>query len=182
MEKINTLNKLIEQLDRCCQRRDYVQLANALTLGEDELKDYAFWDKNHYTRNCIKRNNDYELLLLCWEKGQETPIHSHNGEECWVHLASGKLYEQIFQKDEKHQPYPVDEQKMKNSGLSYMNDEMGYHKLTNLADGRSMTLHLYVQPIDQCYIYNEEKQKFILRELDYYSHQGRLNQNTAIEN
>ena len=182
MEEISTLKRLIEKLDQCNQRKDYIQLANTLTLGEDELKEYAFWDKHHYTRNCIKRTEDYELLLLCWEKGQETPIHSHNGEECWVHLAAGQLYEQRFEEDENHLPFRVDEQKMNNADLSYMNDKMGYHKLINIADGRSMTLHLYVQPIDQCYIFNEEEQKFILKDLSYHSYNKELNQNTAIEN
>ena len=180
MKKINTLETLIEQLDQCDQRKDYIQLANALTLDENELNDLAFWDKDQYTRNCIKRTADYELLLLCWEKDQGTPIHCHNGEECWVYLASGKIHEQRFQKDENDQPYPVEEQKMEDSGVSYMNDEMGYHTLKNLADGRTMTLHLYVQPIDQCSIYCEEEQKFIFKDLEYYSYQGKLNKHTAI--
>ena len=182
MEKIDTLEKLIGQLNDCEKRKDYIQLAHALALDEDELKEFAFWDKDTYTRNCIKRTEDYELLLLCWEKGQETPIHCHNGEECWVYLSSGKIYEKRYQKDENDQPYAVDELKMEDSGVSYMNDEMGYHKLRNLADGRSMTLHLYVQPIDQCSVYSEEEKKFIFKELDYYSYQGKLNKDIAVEN
>lgn len=182
MKKIDTLEKLIQQLDQCDQRKDYIQLANALTLDEDQLSSYAFWDKNHYTRNCIKRTDDYELLLLCWEKNQETPIHCHNGEECWVYLASGKIYEKRFQKNEKNQPFSVDELKMENSGVSYMNDEMGYHLLKNLEDGRSMTLHLYVEPIDQCSVYSDEEQKFIFKDLEYYSYQGEINKTTFVEN
>lgn len=182
MKKISTLEKLISQLDKCDQRKDYIQLANSLALDEEELNNFAFWDKDQYTRNCIKRTNDYELLLLCWEKDQETPIHCHNGEECWVYLASGKIYEERFQKDDNDQPYPVDKQKMEDSGVSYMNDEMGYHLLKNLEDGRSMTLHLYVEPIDQCSVYDEDRQKFIFKELDYYSYQGEINKNTAVEN
>lgn len=182
MGKINTLHQLIEQLDQCEHRNDYIKLAKNLSLDAQELSQYAFWDNNQYTRNCIKREQDYELLLLCWEKGQETPIHCHNGEECWVYLATGKIYEQRFQKDEEDQPYPVDELKMEKSGISYMNDEMGYHRLKNLADGRSMTLHLYVNPIDQCSVYSEEDQKFIFKDLHYYSTNGILNKEIEIEN
>lgn len=182
MEKISSLKTLIHQLDHCKTRKDYVSLANKLDLDEKELSKFAFWDDQQYTRNCIKRTDDYELLLLCWEKNQETPIHCHNGEECWVYMASGKIHEIRYQKDEDDQPYSTNELKMVDSGVSYMNDDMGYHSLANIHNGRSMTLHLYVEPIDECSVYCEDSEKFIFKDLQYYSYQGEVNPESIIEN
>ena len=48
-------------------------------LNEAEFEKYATWNQESYTRNCIARTDTYELILLCWEKKQETPIHEHGG-------------------------------------------------------------------------------------------------------
>jgi cysteine dioxygenase len=114
------------------------------------------------------RTDKFELLLLCWEEGQETPIHCHNGEECWVYLAKGQLREKRYIEEDDTLKLLADV-KMTKDRLSYMNDDLGYHSLHNLKDGQSMSLHLYVGPIEECSVYKEEKDKFVFKELDYYS-------------
>jgi cysteine dioxygenase len=172
VENITSLNKLLEVLPQCSYQ-DYFDLAKNLKIPEEDLLPFAFWSNETYTRNCVTRTSDYELLLLCWEEGQDTPIHCHNGEECWVYLADGELREKRFvlKNDELNKTADV---KMTESRLSYMNDYLGYHSLHNINAGRSMSLHLYVGPIDECSIYKEDKDEFITKELNYYSKQGHL--------
>lgn len=166
-EKITSLNKLLEVLPTC-DGQDYFDLAKNLSIPIKDLLPYAFWSKDNYTRNCVTRTDDFELLLLCWEKGQETDIHCHNGEECWVYLAKGKLREKRFV-EENHELKLIADVKMTQARLSYMNDDLGYHSLHNLNEGKSMSLHLYVGPIDKCSVYKEEKNKFVFKELHYHS-------------
>lgn len=165
METINSLDDLIEALPEC-KGSDYVRISKNMTLPLEDLKPFASWSEDTYTRNCISRTEDYELLLLCWEEGEETPIHCHFGQECWVYLVSGELEEEQYQ-DENGEVVRVDKSNFQEGSLSYMNDEMGYHLLRNIADGRSMSLHLYMNPIDQCTIYDEDKEDFVLKELSY---------------
>lgn len=171
-ENITSLKKLLEVLPHC-EGQDYFDLAKNLSIPDEELLPFAFWSNHNYTRNCVHRTNDYELLLLCWEEGQETPIHCHNGEECWVYLAKGKLREKRYV-DKDGELELIADVKMTQDRLSYMNDDLGYHSLHNLHDGRSMSLHLYVGPIDECSVYKEEKDKFVFKELDYYSENKKI--------
>lgn len=164
MQKINSLSKLLELLP-ICKNEDFKKLASYLTIPASDLLEYATWENSNYTRNCIQRTDQYELILLCWEEGQETEIHCHGGEECWVYLAQGKLHEKRFTFEDELSL--KNEFKMEKEGLSYMNDELGYHSLHNVANGRSMSLHLYVGPIDECTIYDDEQEEFIPKELSY---------------
>jgi cysteine dioxygenase len=170
LESITSLKKLLEILPTC-KGQDYFEIAKHLSIPEEDLMPFAFWCQETYTRNCVSRTSNYELLLLCWEEGQETPIHCHNGEECWVYLAEGKLREKRYAEIEGDLEKTADVQ-MTQSRLSYMNDALGYHSLHNLDKGRSISLHLYVGPIDECSVYKTEKDKFVFKELDYYSKNG----------
>lgn len=164
MQTIHSLSSLLKLLPNC-KGKDYKDIAQHLQIPAQDLMEFATWDSSTYTRNCIDRTDDYELILLCWEEGQETDIHCHGGEECWVYLAKGKLHEKRFTYQDELSF--KNEFKMEKKGLSYMNDELGYHSLHNIAVGRSMSLHLYVGPIDECTIYDEDEDEFIAKSLSY---------------
>jgi cysteine dioxygenase len=48
-----------------------------------------------------------------------------------------------------------------------MIDFMGVHRLENMQNERSMTLHLYAKPIRNCQTFDERTRTFIRRELAY---------------
>lgn len=164
---IDTVEKLVTALDDCTTRRDYVKIASDLDLDSDELEDYSSWSEERYTRNCIARTDDYELLLLCWEEGQDTPIHCHGGEECWVNLVDGEITEDRFEIPEQDAPLLDHTSVMKPGDVSYMNDEMGIHQLKNTSSDRTMTLHLYVKPIDECRVFSDEDGSVLWKKLQY---------------
>lgn len=173
-EKITCLEELLEVLPQC-KGSDYVGLVKRIELEATDFSSYQFWSPDHYTRNCIVKTESHELILLCWEEGQETPIHCHAGEECWVHLLQGEMKE-IRYEDQEHTdiPLPIDEVVVTEGQFSYMNDEMGYHSLKNTHSGRSMSLHLYMNPIDTCQAYNEKTEEFDWKILSYHSKDGIL--------
>ena len=71
-------------------------------------------------------------------------------------------------------PLPIDEMVFKEGRFSYMNDEMGYHSLKNTHLGKSMSLHLYMNPIDTCQVYDDEAKAFDWKISSYYSKDGKL--------
>ena len=173
-EKITSLEGLLEVLPGC-SGKDYVGLIKRIDLDTMDFSPYQFWSQDHYTRNCIVRTKKHELILLCWEEGQETPIHCHAGEECWVYLLQGEMKEVRYEDEENtNTPLPIDEMMVKEKKFSYMNDEMGYHSLKNIYPGRSMSLHLYMNPIDTCQVYNNKTKSFDLKVLSYHSKEGKL--------
>ena len=165
MNKITSLAQLIEELDHC-QGDDYYKIAHRLAIPKEDFYPFAQFTSESYSRICLDKNKQHELLLLCWEEGQETDIHSHDGEECWVYLAEGKIREKRFSGDPEKLEV-TDDVQMKKSGVSYMNDEMGYHSLHNIESGKSMTLHLYVGPINKCEVFCEDEKDFVEKELSY---------------
>ncbi|WGK65203.1 cysteine dioxygenase [Croceiramulus getboli] len=174
-----TITRLDELLDALATgSRDYRLLANEMILPLNDLKPFLFWHSERYTRNCIVRTSRYELMVLCWEKGQETPIHCHGGQECWVHMVQGKLEEKRYKTKVNHGAIAytdlMEDHRMTicKTEISYMNDAMGYHSLRNAADGRSISLHLYAQPIDECSIMDEGSGKLVQRQLSYDSVEG----------
>jgi len=147
-----------------------------MNIPPSDFKAFEFWSEEGYTRNCLARTESYELLLLCWDSHQATPIHCHNGEECWVYVVNGVLEEERFEMNESDDLVLTDKSVYQPADLSYMSDDMGYHLLRNADAQKAMSLHLYMNPIDQCSIYDEEEGVFIYKELTYDSVRGKVGQ------
>jgi cysteine dioxygenase len=175
LDKITTVESLVDDLERCQSKDEYAQLIKYIDLPLDELAQFAYWDEECYTRNCIERTEDYELLLLCWDVGQVTPIHCHNAQECWVYVAQGELAEVRYKWDGvSPKPIAISEGKAERGNLSYMNDAMGYHTLENIGEGRAMSLHLYVKAIDECTIWDDTENAFITKQQSYHTVGGEV--------
>lgn len=170
MTPIDTVEELVKALHHS-EAKDFINISQRLNLKASDFEEYASWSDEAYTRNCINREDHYELLLLCWNPKQVTPIHCHNGEECWVLNLKGDFREIRF--DEKSpdsgELVEIQREEMPVGGISYMNDNMGFHSLENLSSERAMTLHLYMDPIESCRIYDEENQVFVRKKLSYDS-------------
>jgi len=170
--QISSLEELIEFLDQS-NKEEYRALGKKINIPISDFEPYIHYESEVYTRNCIKRTEAYELLLLCWDEGQITPIHCHNNQECWVHVLKGNLHEIRYRGDAPNLKIEQELDLLK-EGMSYMNDDMGYHSLENIAKGKAITLHLYMNPIDECNIYDEANQKFELIEMTYHTFEGEL--------
>ncbi|WP_298760893.1 cysteine dioxygenase family protein [uncultured Psychroserpens sp.] len=145
---------------------DYNAILNNFNFNSIDFKPFESWSQQKYTRNCLYRDVNFEVILLCWEKGQETVIHGHDGEDCWVYLLEGEMEEVFFNVEDQHLR-KVGSQKVLPHQLTFMNDNIGFHKLKNSYEGKSISLHVYAKPIEHCVSYNETSQQFIERQLTY---------------
>tara|TARA_R110002096_G_scaffold135456_2_gene287114 strand:+ start:9110 stop:9604 length:495 start_codon:yes stop_codon:yes gene_type:complete len=153
---------------------DFQNLAEHIKIEKQELEKYLHWDSGHYTRNCIRRTDEFELIALCWEAKQETPIHCHGGEECWVYVVDGELEEFKYDKSNFDSEKEKTKMSLGEYQISYMEDSQGYHSLSNLSDNKAISLHLYHKPIQSCRVYNKEDKSFNWVEMSDYSFEGRL--------
>jgi cysteine dioxygenase len=161
-----SLNELITALSEG-ERKDYNQIIRSMKFQIGAFEDHCSWCEKSYTRNCIIANEKFEMILLCWEKGQVTPIHDHGGEECWVKVIDGELGETIYKEDKTDKLSKIKSTISKTGDVSYMIDFMGFHRLENLSNTRSISLHIYAKPIRNCNIFNEDSSKFIRKDLVY---------------
>ena len=147
----------------------FPKIIKTIDIPFSEFEKYATWNKDRYTRNCIIRTNNFELILLCWNKNQETPIHEHGGQKCWVYQVNGKVAEYRYQKNDAGILTEISKTHLTSGNVTYMDNRMGYHALKNMDDQRCMTLHIYVLPIDSCEVFRKKQGDFIIKKLEYDS-------------
>lgn len=164
-ETITTIEELITALD-ASSKKDRDKVVAKIDLEAADLKQYSTWESGDYTRNCLARTDDYEIILLCWDKNSATPIHGHGGQDCWVYQVEGDVLEMRF--NEKNDELKLSEKlKLGEGDVSYMTDEMGYHLIKNEGKEKAMTLHIYAGPIDACEVYDNEINAFKVADMEY---------------
>lgn len=164
--KIQSLSELITALTEE-ERATYSTILHHLHIPLVDFTEFCSWSEDSYTRNCIAENEEFELILLCWNAGQKTPIHDHGGEECWVKVLDGEFRETIYKEDETGTLSEASSAIAKTGEITYMKDFMGYHSLENLSKKKSMSLHLYAKPIRNCNIFCEESKEITNKNLVY---------------
>jgi len=170
MNFIRTIEQLAENLDDS-DPLEHVKIMKRIRIEAKEIAAFNTWSKQAYTRNCLARTDAYEIILLSWDINAKTAIHGHGGENCWVYQVAGTVVEQRYER----QGDALKETKRLSlvpGKLTYMNDHMGYHSISNMSTQRAMTLHIYASPIDSCKVYNFQKTCFELKELSYHTFKG----------
>jgi len=171
LKRIHTINQLVCQLKQS-NKNDIKSIIDSIHIPVLEFEKYATWNTEHYTRNCITRTTNFELLLLCWQAGQETPVHCHNDQDCWFFLIDGSIIERQYKRSENGIPIITVTETMQESGSYYINDEIGLHSLHNSNKKRAMSLHIYVNPIEECSYYSKQLKKFRTKKLEYDTYLG----------
>jgi cysteine dioxygenase len=171
--RISTLDEMV----RLLKMGDYEPVlseAEHTILSIDELEPYTHWNLKRYTRNCIAHDEYFELVLLCWEQGQKTAIHCHNKQECWVKVVSGSFSEELYRLNEStgEMKY-ITTDILSQHEVTSVEDASIFHNLANISSGRSMSLHLYMKPIEECRIYDRETSEIKMVSLSYDTLDGK---------
>lgn len=166
MDSILTLSNLITQLSES-SLNNYKNIFKKFKPNRDEFVNFENWSRDKYTRNCIYKDDNFELILLCWDKNQKTSIHFHGGAQCWIYLLEGELDEVYYNKEGKTKLIKNGTRKIAELETSYINDSIGLHQLKNSSNSRAMSLHLYAKPIENCTFYDETSQSFLDKKLSY---------------
>ncbi len=171
-QEVTSLKDLINRLE---QGEDISQIEKLdhLEIDIEELHPYINWNSKFYTRNCIAKNEEFELLLLCWEPDQITKIHSHDQQECWVQVISGEFREEQYMM-KNNELTRVSNELLEINQTTFVEDNKIYHTLENVSGERAMSLHLYQKPITKCDVFNQETETFNTISLSYYSMKGEV--------
>ena len=82
---ITTIRDLVQELLRHRDAARYAEILAQYAVPSHDLEPYFRRNTRHYTRTCIQRNDEFELLVICYEPGQRTSIHDFNSQTAWVH-------------------------------------------------------------------------------------------------
>lgn len=171
MNHIKSIKELAKILDEV-KPNEHPKVMKRIKIAAEDIEQNATWSEGCYTRNCLARTNDYELILLCWDIGAQSPIHGHDGKDCWMFQIKGSVDELRFNK-EPNGFKETNRTTLFQGGLSYMCDRMGYHTIMNNSNKRAMTLHIYASPIDSCKVYNDQDECFEIKEMSYDTFKGK---------
>ena len=131
------------------------ELLRRTELPSHAWKKYSLFDSNKpYTRNLISTDHEtYTLLLLCWNPEKESPIHDHPCDGCWLQVLQGGIRENRYDTALKC----ISQIDYHEGQLSYITDNVGYHKVGNPTQRPSVTLHLYAPPFETCQCWHSEQ-------------------------
>ncbi len=143
---ITTVAELVDTLKNKPAGSSYLNIMKNIEIPQREFERFYTWSDEHYTRNCLVRTDEFELLLICWEKGQESPIHDFDSHEAWIHPIHGQLTEERFRLyDNKLEK--VSSVILGTSEFSFMTDPIAIHRYINSYESRTISLNLYAKPI-----------------------------------
>jgi cysteine dioxygenase len=181
--KINQLiNNLCEIPEEDFTCDNIYQFLGKNPVEVDSITPYFFWSEKFYTRNLVFKNEQFELMVLCWNKGQVSRIHNHADQRCWMSVVSGKLRGQNFSVE------AIDESKgfckLKETDMFNLSDclaakvelEEPIHQILNLPQFAepAVSVHIYSKPFDSCLAYCRESDTFKSVQLNYTSIEGKL--------
>ncbi len=152
---ITTIDELVNELCKGVGRKGYLEILDRIAIPVEDFEPYCRWNDKHYTRNCISRTADFELLVICYEPGQRTSIHDYSTEEAWVHPLFGSVVEERFEYIPGQPLRKVSSAKLDPGSFSYLHNGRGIHRYTNAESGRSITLNLYAKPLIKWKVYDE---------------------------
>ena len=130
-----------------------------------DWKAYALFDPAKYTRNLVDDGNGrYNLIIECFNPGQESSVTDHGPSHCIWKTLHGELTETVYDTpaasvastssaSDPHSLHIKKEKSFAANEVSYINSRIGLQNITNKASGPSVSLHLFSPPMLECKIY-----------------------------
>lgn len=106
--------------------------------------DRVRFSADRYMRHPIALWNDWEVMLIAWERGQVTPVHDHRGVMGGMVVLTGSLDEERFETPARR-PELYERRTRPEGDLSDIGPTV-LHRLTP-ASARAVSLHVYRPPL-----------------------------------
>lgn len=166
LEGHKTLSQLQESLQVALSLRNreeaFLLLRDYVNNNGGDWHEYLFWDEKRYTRNLIFRSEVFEVVLICWNEGQQSPIHDSSGSDCFMGILQGSAEETHYHIDRvKEDPTECPELRkgetthLHEGEVSYISDDIALHRIRPM-NGRAVTLHVYSPPITSMGVYLQD--------------------------
>ncbi|MFO1009288.1 MAG: cysteine dioxygenase family protein [Planctomycetota bacterium] len=165
---------LLAEFERDPRGRRAAQLLSAYAAEHDDWRRFAHFKPDAYTRNLVARNARFEMLVLCWSPGQQSPIHDHAGQHCWMGILDGVVEETQFD-------FPTTAgaglrergtRSFTRGKVAYIHDDLGLHRVRPGPGSFGVSLHLYSRPIDTCRVFDPATGAVLEKTLLYHSVDG----------
>ncbi len=150
------INDLILWLDSFEERPGLDALGEklqSLDVDVDSLRESIQSAPDDYCRNILFRNENFELVVIIWRPGQDTPIHDHVGSDCAFLILDGESTETIYDLNSEGLAFPISS-RIYRPGEVCAADEPDIHRVSNDADSELINMHVYTPPLHAFNIYD----------------------------
>ena len=184
-ELINSLKSIPDEGFTCDDVYDFLA-ENPVSV--DSITKYFHWSPDFYTRNLVYKDNRFELMVICWDKGQVSRVHNHSDQKCWMMVPVGRLQGQNFAVEEIDESrgycklVKTDNFELSDCLSAKVELEEPIHQVLNLPeyDERAVSIHIYSKPYDSCLSYCCDTHTFKEVPLFYTSIGGKLCDNVTL--
>jgi Cysteine dioxygenase type I len=114
-----------------------------------------------YTRTCVYRDAQFEVLLLNWAPGSISAIHDHGGQRCWMTVLEGCLeVEDYVRLDSGEVPgyarvEPRESRMLQGGEIDTRSGRFDLHRVGASLEAPAVSLHVYRGPLQRFLIYDE---------------------------
>ena len=143
---------------RCGGAVDPAEMSRFLAARRIEaasLDEFTRFAPGRYTRHLVHKDENVEILVLCWAMGSMAPIHGHEGEYCWARVERGRLAFASY-REASRMPLRLELLGAVEGGPGYVDGPADIHAVSNpssLAED-AVSVHVYCRPYDECDIYD----------------------------
>jgi len=172
------VGELTRELGGPARGQRVAKLLGDYARNHEDWREFALFSQESYTRNLVSRDGRFELLILCWGAGQVSPIHNHEGQNCWMAVLDGNVEEVQYCKPEEVRPGPLDPRCARSFArgeVAFIRDDIALHVVRSAHPDRpAVSLHLYAAPYDECSCYCPETGTVTRTPLTNHSVRGEL--------
>ncbi len=150
-----------------------------LVVEPSSLTPYLHFRPGRYTRNLVYRDARLEVIVNCWDSGAASPIHDHDGQECWFSIQSGAfVLENYALVAGGLGPGPARLGPPEVVGpvgpgyVDFRGSEAPIHRVIP-RQGPAVSLHVYAGPVERCLVFDARRQRCAMQQLRYHSIFGR---------
>jgi cysteine dioxygenase len=156
-------------------------LLGGVSVEPGSLERFLHFLPGRYTRNLVFRNDDFEMLALCWDKQVFSPIHNHSGQECWFLVQEGQFCLEGYRLLEggtcpgaARLEHTDSRHRVSLGALDHRGPLHDIHRVTvSRGNPRAVSIHIYAKPFDDCLVYDIKHERCSRQSLKYYSVDGR---------
>lgn len=163
-------------------------------VDRSTLDPFVHFLPDAYTRNLIHRDELMEVMAVCWQPGQRTVIHTHNGQLGWMSVERGALavinYKWLGCNASDNQnvvgmdclagatELDIDRREVQEcfpgGPVNTVDKVQTIHQVVVQGREPVISLHVYSRPIDSCVAFDLEKRTCYRRTLSFYSRYGQI--------
>ena len=110
-----------------------------------DWKEYIEFSNSTYKRNIMYIDDQFEVVVICWNPLQSTPIHDHPENGCIAKILEGELLEEQYNIIDDV-PIKIYESILNVNGITSQIGKKGLHRIINPTLHQTISIHIYSPP------------------------------------